>query len=77
LSEKRPGTSPELALLLGFLRLKQRLPFVYDLDALVYPTIEAAEDKETSKQLLRNVKGTRNIPPRKGWVAAKSKSPPI
>lgn len=32
----------ELALPLGFLRLKQRLPFAYDLGSLVYPTIESA-----------------------------------
>jgi hypothetical protein len=38
----------ELALPLGFLRLKQCLPFAYDPSALVYPTIETEENR-TSK----------------------------
>jgi hypothetical protein len=39
----------ELALLLGFL-FKQRLPFTYDLGALVYPTIETTEENKMSKR---------------------------
>jgi hypothetical protein len=39
----------ELALLLGFL-FKQRLPFAYDLGALVYPTSETAEENKMSKR---------------------------
>jgi hypothetical protein len=56
----------ELALPLGFLRLKQRLPFAYDLRTLVYPTIESAEEDRMSERphavsrgrgILRRAKG--------------------
>jgi len=66
----------ELALPLGFLRLKQRLPFAYDLGTLVYPTIETAEENRMSKRPHAASRGTeRYIAPKGRGCGGKNLTP--